>query len=150
MIKNCLSDIFAVQWKRNVEGFLEHVKDYVSKGLKKHGPRFSQAKVSAVIITFDRPVCTVYSQKYINFLSDDHFKKVHREVHYSCSECDESFETVKLGREHIKHVENGKGCIYSLDDLQTVYPRNYRPPKSKDKFMTPDEYVKLMLSQSDC
>ena len=80
---------------------------------------------------------------------DDHFKKVHREVHYSCSECDESFETVKLGREHIKNIENGLGCIYSLDDLKTVYPKNYRPPKSKDKFLTPDEYVKHILSQSD-
>ena len=89
------------------------------------------------------------TDRYLIFILDDLFKKVHREVHYSCSECDESFETVKLGREHIKNIENGQGCIYSLDDLKTVYPKNYRPPKSKDKFMTPDEYVKHILSQSD-
>ena len=58
MIQNFPSDIIAVQWKKNVEGFLEHAKDFVSR-LKKHGPRFGQARVYAVILTFGRPVCTV-------------------------------------------------------------------------------------------
>ena len=36
MIQEFLSDNIAVRWRKNVDGFLERVKDFVSSRLKKH------------------------------------------------------------------------------------------------------------------
>ena len=55
MIQNFPSDIIAVQWKKNVEGFLEHVKDFVSSWLKNMDPDLVRLGCPP-FFTFGRPV----------------------------------------------------------------------------------------------